>query len=414
METKNKYANMAKLAISMASDKSIIREGFAYPKGMTDRMHPKIEDAIRNRKTSIGDHPALPIGGHRSFDQKILIDRFCDVVNTYKSAFDIENTSDVSEDEIVSSGTLLLNDCVKIESSNRNVLEDLAISLVMNEFGIDADTITINAKLVDKVSMASKIERDFSDDDIVMEFNKHSEIEQAESEIMKRRFINAMVHGSANKSNHMYHMMAKDLNAINPTLVNKYKKIIALTDYLYFKMHNTKSVSTAGLVNVDYDDSGKIVINAEAVIFPVLIHEIVKGLMEAISLHGFTEDEKLNEYVVSQADFLGAEAWDLRIGPALWERFMNCIPVKDNDIKHHVFHSLVKLPVNKFNETMREILAGTNEGKSTVLNIIRSIKGSMNRERIELDRNNRDQIAKSRSISDVDRLLNNDIDDLFR
>jgi hypothetical protein len=48
-------------------------------------------------------------------------------------------------------------------------------------------------------------------------------------------------------------------------------------------------------------------------VFPVLIHELVKGVGSIIS-SWFTYLSKMGKYVISKADFLSAEPWDMRIG----------------------------------------------------------------------------------------------------
>ena len=112
-------------------------------------------------------------------------------------------------------------------------------------------------------------------------------------------------------------------------------------------------------------------------VFPVLIHELVKGVMELLSAHGLPKDKKTGEYVINQADYLGAEPWDMRLGPGLWGRFTNAIEPDDFHLKHHIYSELAALPVDEFNVKMREIMANTKEGKSIIKGIAEEVKSSL-------------------------------------
>jgi hypothetical protein len=70
----------------------------------------------------------------------------------------------------------------------------------------------------------------------------------------------------------------------------------------------------------------------------------------------------------------------MRIGPALWDRFTESIEADDFNYKHHVYSELAALPVREFNVKMREIMAGTQEGKNIVKNIIDEVKSSIQEE----------------------------------
>ena len=409
----NKYSNLIRKALSQSTDKGMLYEGFGYPENIAERMHPDIEDAIKNRKTSIGDHPALPKVGVRAFDQKLLLDRFVEVTNACKEAFDVNSIDEDTLSVISEGASNLILGCMETERKHRPTLEELAIEAVMEDYGIREDLIEFNAKLVDRLTQEKKLTREFEDEKFTMEFDKADDMDNAEGEIMKRRFINAMVQGGANKCNHMFHLKNRELTDIDPTLLNKYKKVMALNDYLYFSTPKPETGKPMGVVNVDYTEDGKIRINAEALIFPVLIHELVKGVLEAISLHGFTDDEKLNEFVVSQADFLAAEPWDLRMGPALWGRMLNCIPNEDHNMKHHVFHNLVRKPVGEFNSTMKEIMAGTNEGKRIVSEIIKVVKENSELDTLEEELNSEVDSAKEKAVAELRDMLKSGVQGLI-
>ena len=67
----------------------------------------------------------------------------------------------------------------------------------------------------------------------------------------------------------------------------------------------------------------------------------------------------------------------MRLGPALWECFTNNIEPDDFHLKHHIYTELAALPVREFNVKMREIMAGTKEGKKIIQGIVDEVKNGL-------------------------------------
>lgn len=188
-----------------------------------------------------------------------------------------------------------------------------------------------------------------------------------------------MIQGAAKKCNHMFHMVDDKLTNLDPKLANRYSKVMSAADYMYYVVPNMDDGVQGGMVHVQFPtaENPKTVITAQAIIFPVLIHELVKGVMEILAANGLPKDRNIGEYVINKADYLQAEPWDMRLGCGLFEKFTSMIEPEDFHLKHHVFAELAALPVNEFNTTMKEIMAGTKAGKKTVSDIISEVKKDM-------------------------------------
>ena len=152
--------------------------------------------------------------------------------------------------------------------------------------------------------------------------------------------------------------------------------MMTAAEYIDYIIPSMDEGTVGGMVKVEYPtkNNPKAIIHAQAMVFPVLIHEIVKGVMELLSAHGLPKDKKLIEYVTNKADFLAAEPWDMRLGPALWSKFTDAIDSDDFNLKHHVYSELAALPAKEFHIKMKEILAGTKEGKKIIKDIIDIVK----------------------------------------
>jgi hypothetical protein len=375
------YRKIAEQALLKSLNKKStpkLNEGVVYGDNISERMHPQLEQELAERKHSLGKHPAIPEGDENNFEQKIMGKRFSEVVNRYKRAFDVD---EIDNSQLMSQMMPMVHETMAIESKHKKELEKLAEKMIRQEYDMSEDVVEIKATLSPKVMLegTKKHPKPKSND---FQFENHEEMVNAKDEVYKRRFLNAMIQGAAKKTNHMFHMVDEELTNMDPRLLNRYSKVMSAADYMYYVIPNMDNGTSGGVVKVTFPtpENPKAVIEAEAMVFPVLIHELVKGVMELLSAHGLPKDKKLGDYAVDKADFLAAEPWDMRIGPALWDRFTDCIDADDFNLKHHLYMELASMPVKEFNENIREILAGTNKGKKIVKEIMDGVKKELKEE----------------------------------
>ena len=352
-----------------------INESVVYPEGIAERMHPQLEDDLANRKHSLGKHPIFPEGDESSFEEKIMGERFSEVAKRYKRAFDIDK---IKNEDVMKGLMPLVAETMGLEAKHKKALEKLAVEMIREEYDMSEDVVEIRAELTNNINMVGtkKNPKPMASE---MEFKNHDEMVNATDEVYKRRFLNAMTQGAAKKCNHMFHMVDDELTDLDPRLPNKYAKMMSSADYAYYVNKDLEQSINGGIVRVQFPTktNPKAIIYAQAMVFPVLIHELVKGVMELLSAHGLPKNKKTGEYVINKADFLDAELWDMRLGPGLWERFTQMIEPDDFKLKHHVYSELAALPVKEFNIKMREIMAGTKEGKKVIKELVDGIKSGL-------------------------------------
>jgi len=378
MSDYRKIAEQALLKSLNKKNTPRLNEGVVYGDNISERMHPQLEQELAERKHSLGKHPAIPEGDENNFEQKIMGKRFSEVVNRYKRAFDVE---DIENSQLMMQMMPMVHETMALEAKHKKDLENLAEKMIREEYDMSEDVVEIKAKLSPNIMLegTKKHPTPKSND---YQFESHEDIVNAKGEVYKRRFLNAMIQGAAKKTNHMFHMVDDELTNMDPRLLNRYSKVMSAADYMYYIIPKMENGTNGGVVKVTFPtaENPKAIIEAEAMIFPVLIHELVKGVMELLSGHGLPKDKKLGDYVIDKADFLAAEPWDMRIGPALWDRFTDCIEADDFHLKHHLYTELASMPVKEFNENMQEILAGTNKGKKVVKKIMDSVKQELKEE----------------------------------
>lgn len=370
------YRKIVEAALKKANlGKKRLDESVVYPEGISERMHPQLEDELANGNHSLGKHPIFPQGDESSFEQKIMGERFSEVTKRYKRAFD---TDGINNNEVIAGMMPLVYETMGLEAKHKKALEKLAVDMIREEYDMGEDVVEIHAELISEINMKGT-KKNPKPIAVEMAFKNHDEMVNANEEVYKRRFLNAMTQGAAKKCNHMFHIVEDELTDMDPRLANKYSKMMASADYMYYVMPEMEKGVNGGIVRVQFPNKSnpKAVIYAQAMVFPVLIHELVKGVMELLSAHGLPKNKKIGEYVINKADFLAAEPWDMRLGPALWERFTSMIEPDDFKLKHQIYSEMAALPVREFNVKMREIMAGTKEGKKVIQGIVDEVKNGL-------------------------------------
>jgi hypothetical protein len=367
------YRKLAEKALTKVVTNKLLNESLVYPDNMQERMHPKLEEDLVTQRHSLGKHPAIPEGDEESFEQKIIGKRFSEVCRRYKRAFDV---TEIDSKSAIKTMMPLVYECIAMESKHKKALEKLAVEMIREEYDMDEESVEIIAELTSEISLegTSKNPKPMKVDG--MTFENHDDIVSINDEVYKRRFLNAMIQGAAKKCNHMFHMVDDELSDLDPRLPNRYNKMMSAADYAYYVIPKIEEGVAGGVVKVEFptEKEPKAKIYAQALVFPVLIHEIVKGVMELLSAHGLPKDKKVCEYVINKADFLAAEPWDMRLGPALWERFTDIIDPDDFKIKHQIFVELALLPADEFHKQMKEILAATKTGYKIIKEISDRVK----------------------------------------
>lgn len=339
---------------------------------MDSNLPKHIIKAILNNQTSLGEHPSLP----PDEEEKFLMYLIDDYYKTLCKQVEVNDTQIITEDL-----QHLLTRCQKLESNNKEALETLCVNVINQIFEIPEDTIDIKCSIVDKVDTSKQRlvpdkTPDFSFDDI-------DDMSFLTQEIYKRRMLNALVVGASMYYANNIGSYVQDLFKINPELPSLYKQILDLNSKLmYLKKDtlDTKQSMDGGKVDVLISNvDNQIVINAEGIIFPILLEETIKGILEVAIAHGLPHNRAKAEYVTKKADFKLADIWDMRIGLPLWLRIESIFEEletinEDNHISNFFLYELSLLPVNDFNSTLQNIFRKTKKGKEFVQQMLNEIE----------------------------------------
>jgi len=371
-----------------------------------ERMSPDIERKLRSQEHPLGGHQAFPDvdkdGIPDNFEELIASQRFQDVVQKVKDATGVEN---IDPQTFMSLQPMLMQAArriMQIESQNRETLENLAVELVVDEMGIPEGDLQFDAKLEKpdtsgmQMKPQKKKKKELEFPNFEMEDEAAKRLQKLDLEKQKRRFINSLIQGSAKKAHYMYHLVNEKLNDINPDLVGLYSIVMSVNDLLYWVMPDMEGMmggggaesAMAGKEELDLETDPP-TIKATGLMFPILVHELYKGVMEYISAHGLPSDPEMADEVIGMEDTLPAEVWDLRLGPVIWEKFLEVYPDNFFDmeeqkrIKNYFYFKFVSLEAEEFLKLAKEILSGSQKGKDQVKKMVDDIVKQLKQEDYE-------------------------------
>lgn len=326
-------------------------------------LEPFIYKPLKEHETSLGDNAAFPKTSSHPFDYLVIKERYNQVIDAVRNEY---GYGDASDDELKSELSKLINQAKIEEEPIKDMLERMCENNGIEMFGIPKESINLECKLVDKVKIEKGVRLMPEDDDeIGYDFEDVKDIELANAEVAKRRFVNALVQGASYHYSSL-HAMQKELAEINPNLVKLYNHIIWLNEYLLFrtkpKMSDEQPMQGSYVQTHLGSDGNRTSIKAQGIIFPLLQREVVRGLFELFAAHGLPQDRSRAMYVIRKADFLLAEPWDMRFGPELWRLMFGDIKVKDARLIPYVFTKYVGLETEDFNKASQELLSNTQAG----------------------------------------------------
>lgn len=321
-----------------------------------ERMDPNLERKLASPENLYAQNPAMK---KKEKDvQRLISNRFQKVAEKLSEVTGIEDLSSQQTQGLIYQEMMRkLPGILRIEAAHKEELEQLAIEASLDETEVPENWFKIEATLgqgIDTSDFRMKPEDEKEDEEEEeeedgMEIPSFDVDDLTEDEIFelekhKRNIINAIIQGAAKKGHYIFQKpdIKSRLDAINPSLYRDYLGIMAINDFLYFSMEqmiemmSQSGQGVAGKVKLkDNDEDGDpegeeekpdTVIEAQGLIFPILCHEIIKGLEESKGRHGLPKDPELAQKVMGQTDTLSNEPMQLRIGPEIVEKIRFALP----------------------------------------------------------------------------------------
>lgn len=278
----------------------------------------------------------------------------------------------------------LVPELIEAEDGYRDQLEFLAADIVTQAYPIiDYADIKIDARIVSMGDLKIPEEED-EEDPSSPDFGE----DDPEKLKAKRRIINGITQGASIRGSFAFLLFRDYLDAIDEDLVAKYNEILKLSFGIYddenaiamlLAMIAQKQNMPGGSSEMVYDeDEEQFVIKARAICFPMLVHEIVKGLYEIVGTEGFGSDKEKNQAIIGAVDKLSNEPRDFQYGKFIYDAISdlyNDSNINDPRVRELLFTEIYKLPEDEFIEFIENAINNelTNDQKKWASDTMRDI-----------------------------------------
>ena len=375
-----------------------------------ERMDPNLERKLGSPEGLYSKNPAMKKGVKDV--ERLVSQRFQKVADKLRNVTGIQDLSSKQVQGMVYQEMMRkLPNIMRIESQHSDELIELAIEASLDETEVPNDWYQIEGNLgmpnTDNFRFDVEDEDDDEEKEEKLQFPSFDVEDLTDEEILelekhKRNIINAIIQGSAKKGHYLFQKpeIKSKLDAIDPSLYGDYLGIMAINDFLYFsqeqmiEMMSQTGQGIAGKVELgdaDEEEEGgeegeyqpDTKITATGLIFPILCHEIIKGLEEATGRHGLPTDPSMRQKVMGQTDTLANEPMQLRIGPEIVEQLRFVLPDEMFDTKNKgliVFFKieLYKMPAKEIlgivGDAISEDSSKVNKAKSKFVEIMNKAK----------------------------------------
>jgi len=357
-----------------------------------ERMDPNLERKLGDPEGMYAKNPAMKKGVEDV--QRLVSSRFQKVTEKLKQ---VTGNRDLSSRQVQG---MVYNELMSrvpqvlsIESRHRDELEQLAVEVCLEETETPEDWYKIEPNLnrtpidvsnfrYDEEEPEEEEEKPEKPQYPSFDIEDLTDEEQLELEKHKRNIINAIIQGAAKKGHYVFQKpeVKARLDAIDPSLYQSYLGVMAINDFMYFTMEqmieqmSQTGNGVAGKVELDNNDDEEedegggeeekpdTVIRAFGLMFPILCHEIIKGLEEAKGRHGLPQDQGMRDKVLGQTDILSNEPMQLRIGPEIVEKLRFTLPDEMFDESNkgliNWFHILLyQIPAKEFLTIMGNVIS---------------------------------------------------------
>lgn len=299
-----------------------------------------------------------------------------------------------------------IRNIMRIQNGHEDELTEIGKGVIMDHYGDILQDVKLDIKIV-KPNDPEKLEmtqRMFDENDNVqaepeedeevtiptveLDLPKDELSEEELDEVDKRNILNNLMQGEAQNVHSMIYEVKDDVDAINPSLVDRYITLLTINrkfDWmdsadLESMMKQNPEMCNCEEVNWEEDENGDTtpVIKVRALDLPMIIHETVKGIYELIMANAIPESEYLANRIMAETDSLKDEKQDIKFGPFIAADLRDFITghldrnhkgaIDMVNIKEFIFSKMVELEAKQFLELIYTMLSDDTELADDLLN----------------------------------------------
>jgi hypothetical protein len=367
---------------------------------------------------------AKTLMGEESEVMKQIVDRYMSAFNKlseadYDKIFDPETLGKLKGSvsqrmqgknpmQIMGNLMQLAQQVMQLEKGNEDLLEQLAYDVVYEAYPYlksNQDVIEIDAKIVPQPQVKEALQPNSPNEEVDIEELSDTEEKQMMMDIAddlkKRRLINAVTQGGSTFSKSAHYVQQEYIDIIGGEgTSDKYRDLMqAALDMIDFVIGQGQGGrmsgesledSATGAESVYYDfEKERWIIKARAIVFPVLILEIIKGMYEIIGLFGFSDLER-GEKVVKYTDKIENEPEDIAYGQMITKNLFDTINKLETNVtpeeRDDFLQDIYKLENKEFIQLMTNVI--NNNVNSQQMNQLKGMFKQMRQDKTADDADN--------------------------
>lgn len=357
------------ILINEAQEKYIM-ETMRLNEALSSLPAPLLNDLKNPSKTSIGDCEIFFSPILKRYIEHIVVKRFEEIHKYF-----LDDVSNVSKKDVSNKIDKLMKKCIEKEKSIRPQLESLCYEVLTEIFDIPEDSFTYECHLLDGIDDNRSVQvhaEPINFDD--SSFREYGEADNLMKEVQKRRIMNLLCVGASmviyEKAKEIYLHKIFELDEELPHL---YSRILKLNElYLFISKIKIRDgfLQQGGYVEVTLPTEESIAkINANAMIFPILLTESIKGILELSASFGLPDEQELANRVMKIADSLDNEPWDMRLGPSMFNSIFSKIDNLDTKDLPFIFKGLSEQSYETFFDLLKSCFVNADDSFDKINNI---------------------------------------------
>jgi len=246
----------------------------------------------------------------------------------------------------------LFSQIEELELEHKEELEILAVKTIRELYNIP-EHIVFNTVLK---SFKETCEGEFEDNEVEFVIENEEQFHRLQDEIGKQIILNGLIQGSSIKIwSSAYFLIKNEINLINPFLMDLYNKYSALTSISFWV--NPIDLMVQEVDNGHAMSQGHCQVINETTIetvgnnLPVLLHELNKGTITYLTLHGLPNNVTKQEldYILAKSSQYSFEIWHYLLSPTLWSDFLKSTSTDSSNLPK-IIMDLSKLPYKELND----------------------------------------------------------------
>ena len=301
----------------------------------------------------------------------------CIPVNILKDLFSLgyedsvanfnDDITTISKDRLFNDMSKCISKCQKIESKHKVELEKLCSNVVIDYFSIPKDEVKIETEL--DINVPDTKDMNVSPD---FKYNDVEEMNSVKDFVKKRKTINLITRGASMCiADKIMRNIVGDLFDIDEDLPRLYSRIIKINEYLVNSMKikiSDKRKFQGGFSELKLGRESAPVIESHGVVFPILLIETIKGVLDIFASYSLPDDRKLAEIVCLESDTVESDPWEMRIGKSLWKMFEE--RVDDLDGETLPFFLKDVFTSDNFEDIVLNVVCKTTKGDTVLKDIL--------------------------------------------